>query len=571
MKPANADTVVLAGLENAGKSALFRSLTGQAVGDESNVAGSTVACREAWLQGTGMRLVDTPGVRLRGDSAATRLAMARLAPAAVVAVVMRVTDAPAGMRDMLAALAGTRRVCVVLTFADKCDDASDLAARCGAALGVPVAAINARAPAAQELAGVHAALAGAAVQPAMPSQLASLPPMRLQPALLPSAMLQSALLPPVTWRVAGLRRPQRTLFEQPRLGAWWALLALLLTFALPVVLAYLLSGWLQPLADAAIVQPLGRALAHTPSAWQTLLLGSYGIVSLGLYSFIWAFPVVALIGVSMALSEESGLKDRMTAALDPPLRHVGLSGRDLIPVLSGFGCNVVATFQSRGCSACTRRACVSMIAFGSACSYQIGATLSVFGAAGRLWLFAPYLLLLFVVGAAHTRLWHGALRPDAAAPLSGQAYLQWPSWRGVVWRLRAVLAQFVKQAMPVFLLICLVASLLDGVGAIAALSSLMATPMAALGLPAQAAGGVVFSVLRKDGLLALNQGQGALLAQLDAAQTFVLVWLASTCSACLVTLWTVGRELGARHAWGLAGRQAATSLVSTWLIAHALT
>ena len=161
MTPANADTVVLAGLENAGKSALFRSLTGQAVGDENNVPGSTVACREAWLRDTGTRLVDTPGVRLREDSAATRLALARLTPAAVVAVVMRVTDAPARMRELLAALAGTRRVCVVLTFADKCDNGPALAARCGAALGVPVAAINARAPAAQELAAVRAALAGA--------------------------------------------------------------------------------------------------------------------------------------------------------------------------------------------------------------------------------------------------------------------------------------------------------------------------------------------------------------------------------------------------------------------------
>lgn len=346
---------------------------------------------------------------------------------------------------------------------------------------------------------------------------------------------------------------------------------LLLSFALPVYLAYGLSGGLQPLADAALIEPLSRALASAPPALQTLLVGGYGLVSLGLYSFIWAFPVVALIGLAMALTEESGLKDRMTAALDPALRHIGLSGRDLVPVLSGFGCNVVATFQSRACSACTRRACVSLIAFGSACSYQIGATLSVFGAAGRMGLFAPYLLLLFLVGAAHTRLWHGALPAEAAAPLPGKAYLQWPSWRGVAWRLRAVVAQFLKQAMPVFLLICAVASLLDGLGALQALASLLRAPMAALGLPADAATGVVFSILRKDGLLALNQGQGALLARLDAAQMFVLVWLASTCSACLVTLWTVGRELGARHAWGLAGRQAVTSLVSAWLLAQALT
>lgn len=544
-EPAEA-VVVLAGLENAGKSALFRGLTGQAVGDESNVAGSTVACREAALAGAAMRVVDTPGVRLRGDSAATRLALARMAPAAVVAVVMRATDAPDLMREVLAALHGAHRICVVLTFADKCDDAPALAARCGAALGVPVAVINARTPAERELAAVRHALAGAVALPALPAR-------------------------PVLWHAPLARRPQRTPFDHAMWGPWWALLALLLSFALPVYLAYGLSGGLQPLADAALIEPLSRALASAPPALQTLLVGGYGLVSLGLYSFIWAFPVVALIGLAMALTEESGLKDRMTAALDPALRHIGLSGRDLVPVLSGFGCNVVATFQSRACSACTRRACVSLIAFGSACSYQIGATLSVFGAAGRMGLFAPYLLLLFLVGAAHTRLWHGALPAETAAPLPGRAYLQWPSWRGVAWRLRAVVAQFLKQAMPVFLLICAVASLLDGLGALQALASLLRAPMAALGLPADAAAGVVFSILRKDGLLALNQGQGALLARLDAAQMFVLVWLASTCSACLVTLWTVGRELGARHAWGLAGRQAVTSLVSAWLLAQALT
>lgn len=537
--------MVLAGLENAGKSALFRSLTGQAVGDESNVAGSTVACREAALHGAPMRLVDTPGVRLRGDSAATRLALARMAPTAVVAVVMRATDAPDLMREVLAALHGARRICVVLTFADKCDDAHALAARCSAALGVPVAIINARAPAARELAAVRAVLAGAVALPELPAR-------------------------PMLWRPGPARRPQRTPFEHPLLGPWCALLALLLSFALPVWLAYGLSDFLQPWADAALIEPLDQALAGAPPALRTLLLGGYGVVSLGLYSFIWAFPVVALISLAMALTEESGIKDRMTAALDPALRHIGLSGRDLVPVLSGFGCNVVATFQSRGCSTCTRRACVSLIAFGSACSYQIGATLSVFGAAGHMGLFAPYLLLLFAVGAVHTRLWHGALRAEDAAPLAGMAYLQWPSWRGVAWRLRAVLAQFLKQAMPVFLLICVVASLLDGAGALQALASLLRAPLAALGLPADAATGVVFSILRKDGLLALNQGQGALLARLNAAQVFVLVWLASTCSACLVTLWTVGRELGARHAWILAARQAATSVLTAWLLAWLL-
>ena len=38
-------TIVLIGLESVGKSALFRSLTGEATGDETNFRGSTVRVR----------------------------------------------------------------------------------------------------------------------------------------------------------------------------------------------------------------------------------------------------------------------------------------------------------------------------------------------------------------------------------------------------------------------------------------------------------------------------------------------------------------------------------------------
>jgi ferrous iron transport protein B len=144
--------------------------------------------------------------------------------------------------------------------------------------------------------------------------------------------------------------------------------------------------------------------------------------------------VVLLLGIASGLAEESGLHDRITAALDPWLRHIGLSGRDLVPVLTGFGCNVVAVMRSRACSSCSRRACVSLISYGTACSYQIGASVSLFGAAGRPALFAPYLFTVFVVGLVHTRIWHGSLVHRAVLPLHERAYLQAPSLSAVLWR-----------------------------------------------------------------------------------------------------------------------------------------
>lgn len=49
MKIENKTSVVLAGLESSGKSALFRGLTGDMTGEESNFRGSTVMCRTCYL------------------------------------------------------------------------------------------------------------------------------------------------------------------------------------------------------------------------------------------------------------------------------------------------------------------------------------------------------------------------------------------------------------------------------------------------------------------------------------------------------------------------------------------
>jgi Fe2+ transport system protein B len=185
-------------------------------------------------------------------------------------------------------------------------------------------------------------------------------------------------------------------------------------------------------------------------------------------------------------------------------------------------------------------------------------------------LFVPYLAALFVVGALHTRLWHGALAKEGAMPLHERAFLQRPTWRAVWWRVKAAVGQFLKQAMPIFIVMCLVAALVEHAGVIDGVAAVVAPVMGWFHLPGEVAPGILFSILRKDGLLTLNSGDGALLATLGAGQVFVLVWLASTFTACLVTLWTIRRELGWQFAGAMAGRQAVTSVltggVMAWLI-----
>ncbi|MBM4247292.1 MAG: ferrous iron transporter B [Deltaproteobacteria bacterium] len=548
-------TVVIAGLESVGKSAVFRLLTGWATGDEANFRGSTVHCRRAEVAQLGATVVDTPGVRLRVDGVATRLALAQVGAAETVLVVVRGTHLAselAALREVAGSALRRSRLAFVVTFRDRAPADLEAALRqLESAVGCPVLALDAR-------------RAGSAAQRDLIELVGR------------AALPRWGQLPELEGAVRDLETivPRATIFEHRWLGGTAAVLSLLLLFGLPVYGAFVAASALQPLIDGLVIEPVTRWLAPlgvVAPVVHALLAGDYGVLTLGWYSFLWAFPVVVLVGLSVALSEESGLKDRITNALDAPLRVIGLSGRDLLPVLTGFGCNVVAVFQTRACSACSRKACVSLIAYGAACSYQIGAALSLFGSGGRPWLFAPYVALLFVVGAVHTRIWNrAAIAQVRDLPVAERAFLQRPALRATWWRLRTVLRQFLFQAMPVFLLICAAGALLAHFGLLDVLATALGPALAWLSLPPEVAPGVVFSVIRKDGLLVLNEGQGTLLASLGTGQLLLLVYLASTLTACLVTLCTVRSEMGGRFAMVLAARQAATSVVTSMVLAAGL-
>lgn len=355
----------------------------------------------------------------------------------------------------------------------------------------------------------------------------------------------------------------------PKLNPWLAVLYLLSSFGLPVYLSYQLSGFAQPYLDTLILDPLKTALSQSLPFIQLLLVGDYGLLTLGAYSFIWAFPVVVMMAIALAFTEQSGLKLRISASLDSALRWIGLNGNDLIPVMTGFGCNVVAVFQSRSCNSCTRKACVSMISLGSACSYQIGATLSVFNSSGHPGLFGPYITLLFFVGAMHTRLWHGPTPRMTVGEQCSIPPLRRPSLKAMGAQLNSSVRQFLQQAMPIFLLICLVATLLKWFGIVDGVAHLIAPLMNYFGLPGHTGPAIVFSFLRKDGLMVLNQDGGELLRYMTAKQVLIAAWIASTLSACLVTLWTISKELGGRFALVQIARQILSS-VAVALLLHIL-
>ncbi|MFD1674024.1 nucleoside recognition domain-containing protein [Alicyclobacillus fodiniaquatilis] len=539
MLEANELTAVLVGMESAGKSTLFAKLTNYATGEETNFRGSTVVCRRGTINGTDIVLVDTPGIRQKTDSETTRMALQAVQQGDVIVFVIRGTHVAAEMNLLSREVhMHNHRVAVIFTFEDKTPppfkQAVELFCR---EHGISFVSVNARDFEENKLALTIATVRSAKPMPRPFHELFQL--------------------------TLASMDPPNTVLERVKVGSWLSLLLIFLLFGVPVFAAYLFANVTQPYVDDWILNPLRDVMGATPAWLQVLTVGNYGLLTLGPYSFLWAFPVVLFIGISVAVTEEMGLKDRITDALDPWLQKIGLEGRDLIPVLTGFGCNVVGVLQSRACGACSRKQCVSLIAFGSACSYTIGSTLSLFSSAGKPFLFFPYIVLVFIVGALHTRIFN---KGDMSLPETPRrTFLQRPTWKGVSFRVRSLVKQFMLQAMPTFLLICLIAAILDEFHIIDWLSITLAPVFVLFHLPATVAPAVLFSIIRKDGMLVLNQGD--ILSTLSIIQLFVAVYLASTLSACLVTLWTIGKEFKWTFALQIAGKQATSSIVSAMILA----
>ncbi|SDC85170.1 small GTP-binding protein domain-containing protein [Terribacillus halophilus] len=516
----HAQKVILIGYESVGKSAVYRTLTNDRTINSSYVKGSTYETAAALFTGRNLKLIDTPGIRFEVDSLTTQSALAAADNADVVMLVIKASELKENLISLNEKLLlRSKKVVILVTHADEYQQTELEQKQIKRLLNIPLVWLDARDIKEKHISEIYEAIKAAATWNISGSILTFLPD---------SIQEKQKLIFP---------------FHLPVLGPLCAMIASLSIFGAPVILAYLLASNVQIVTESWLIQPLQRATTNFPSLLREVLVGDYGLVTLGWYSFIWAFPVIILVGLATSITEESGVQEHITHTLDPWLRKIGLTGRDLVPVLTGFGCNVVAVMQSRNCSSCTRGACVSLISFGSACSYQIGATLSIFASAGKPLLFIPYICILFLVGAIHIRVWNrqksimGQLERVATLP-----HIQRVDWKAVTWRLKSVMKQFLLQAMPIFLLICLVASLVQSTPIMTWLGFLLSPVIGVLQLPNDTVTGIVFSFIRKDGLLVLNQDSGNLLSMMTASQVFVLVYLASTLTACLVTLYTIGKD-----------------------------
>ena len=489
----------------------------------------------------GTAFIDTPGIQVAGDADTTRRALATLAAHDRVVVVAKATHLDEDLADLLPLVEGKRAV-VVATFWDKVGPAA-------AANRQHLWAWRARSPATPLVAVDARSMADADRREVMDALDRAAPAERVD-------------RPPAPWRVLPRRRLP---LAWPVVGPALALVLMVLPLYLAVYGANAFAGHVDPFVGSA-VQPWAKHAAAWRWPLPDLLAGPYGLLTMFPLMFVWALPTVVTFAVLLGAYKASGLLDRLAAAIHPVLRPFGLTGRDLTRVLMGFGCNVPAVLSTRSCSSCTRGTTIGAIAFGSACSYQLGATLAVFAAAGRPWLVWPYVGYLAATTLLYARLTH----PASARPklrllvLEDRGFLTWPGM-AAVWRAaRSSVVGFLRNAMPIFLAITLVAPAAAATGVMDRVAAGAAPLMAAFGLPRRTALAIVRASVRKDGLLLLPSPGGA---PLTAVQLLTATHLGSVLLPCLVTTWTVRRETGAAATARMLGRQVVAAVSFTAVLA----
>jgi ferrous iron transport protein B len=301
----------------------------------------------------------------------------------------------------------------------------------------------------------------------------------------------------------------------------------------------LFEGYFNPWITKVVTQTIPWQII------QELFVGEYGIITLGIrYAVGIILPIVTTFFLFFSVLEDSGYFPRLALLVDRIFKKFGLTGRAVIPMVLGFGCDTMATMVTRTLETVRERIIATvLLALAIPCSAQLGvilALLSKFPGALAVW--SVCLILIFIVV--------GLLASKIVPGESPMFYMELPPMRlpqlsNVLTKTYSRMQWYLMEILPLFIL----ASILLWLGKITnffqTLIGWMKPVMALIGLPQEAAIAFIFGFFRRDygaaGLYDL-QTQGLL----DARQLTVAAVTLTLFIPCVAQFLVMQRERGTK-------------------------
>jgi ferrous iron transport protein B len=245
-------------------------------------------------------------------------------------------------------------------------------------------------------------------------------------------ILRRAILAPgnPSERTARLDR----IFLHPVLGPAVLLVTLFLIFQAIFTLGAIPTDWI----DGLVVQFAQWTRAHLPAGLFADLLVD-GVIS-GVGAVIVFLPQILILFACLLLLEDSGYMARAAFLMDRVMGRVGLSGRSVLPMVSGFACAIPAILGARSIQNFPQRLATILVTPLMTCSARLPVytmliaafipnkpVLGVFGLQGVV------MTVLYVAGAASAFAFAALLKSLKLVGTGGYFLLELPTYRVPSW------------------------------------------------------------------------------------------------------------------------------------------
>ncbi len=283
-------------------------------------------------------------------------------------------------------------------------------------------------------------------------------------------------------------------------------------------------------------------------ALQNIFIGEYGFLIKGIeWPFALVLPYVISFYFALSFLEDSGYLPRLGILLDGLLNKIGLQGSGVIPILLGYGCAIPAILSTRALNSSKERLIiVTMVCLAVPCIAQTGAFISLLSAQSIPVMVAVFLMAIAAMICVALVL-NRMLRGDPPETLLEIPDLLLPRGEVLFKKVWLRIKHFmVDGALPMVVGVA-IASILYESGLMLLLGNLLSPLVVSwLGLPSDAAVPLILGIMRRElTVLPLME------MDLNTLQLFVGATVGLFYVPCIAVVASLAREFSLKMAGGI--------------------
>ena len=330
------------------------------------------------------------------------------------------------------------------------------------------------------------------------------------------------------------------------------------------------SGALDKFIDFFLVFPVTGLISSfpLPPFWKDILIGDYGLLTLGLFNAIaTVLPILSVFFFIFGCFEDSGYIMNFTIFSRRVFAKIGIPGNAVTSLVLGFGCKTMATLSARSLTVPKEKfIAVFLIAFAIPCSAQMGISMVILAKVGISAFLIVFGMLAFCEMGAGMALNKIIKSRETSSFIQAVPRMRFPSMKAVFRKTYHRVADFLREALPIFLLSAFGLFVFQKTGLLNLIKQLL-TPLIVgwMGLPRDIVDVFLLAFARREaaaGLILKMVNAGAL----NYIQCIVAVVVTTISFPCVANVTAIGREMGVKTALAMT----ALIFITSFILAGAL-